>query len=166
MSKKSNDKEKVDIPKSVKIKRIIFLILIVIWALFVFNLSSQTGSDSSGLSRWIVELFTKDEAIINIVEPYVRKFAHFSEYALGGVLFLGLCNTYDWSDRKKMFISIFLGVWYAISDEVHQLLVPARSGNLIDVWIDSLGIATGTCVMMANYKIREIKKKKKMAKAE
>ena len=71
MSKKSNDKEKVDIPKSVKIKRIIFLILIVIWALFVFNLSSQTGSDSSGLSRWIVELFTKDEAIINIVEPYV-----------------------------------------------------------------------------------------------
>ena len=66
----------------------------------------------------------------------------------------------------KLFISIFLGVWYAISDEVHQLLVPARNGNLIDVWIDSLGIATGTCVMMANYKIREIILNKKMAKAE
>ena len=166
MSKKSNDKEKVDIPKSVKIKRIIFLILIVIWALFVFNLSSQTGSDSSGLSRWIVELFTKDEAIINIVEPYVRKFAHFSEYALGGVLFLGLCNTFNWTDRKKLLISIGLGVWYAISDEVHQILVPARTGNIIDVWIDSLGIATGTCTMMAYYKVKEIIINKKLAKAK
>lgn len=166
MSVKSNDKNKIDIPKKIKIKRIVYAILIIAWALFVFNLSSQTGTDSSGLSRWIVELFTKDEAIINVVEPYVRKFAHFSEYALGGVLFLGLCNTYNWSDRKKLFISIFLGVWYAISDEVHQLLVPARNGNFIDVWIDSLGIATGTCVMMANYKIREIILNKKMAKAE
>ena len=66
MSKKSNDKDKIDIPKKIKIKRRIFAILIVAWALFVFNLSSQTGSDSSGLSRMIVELFTKDEAIINI----------------------------------------------------------------------------------------------------
>ena len=105
MSKKSNDKDKIDIPKKIKIKRRIFAILIVVWALFVFNLSSQTGSDSSGLSRMIVELFTKDEAIINIVEPYVRKFAHFSEYALGGVFFMGLCNTYNWSDRKKILIS-------------------------------------------------------------
>lgn len=166
MSKKSNDKEKIDIPKKTKIKRRIFLVLIVIWALFVFNLSSQTGSDSSGLSRMIVELFTKDEAIINIVEPYVRKFAHFSEYALGGVLFMGLCNTYDWSDRKKLLISISLGIWYAISDEVHQILVPARNGNIIDVWIDSLGIATGSCVMMVNYKIKEIILNKKLAKAK
>lgn len=166
MSAKSNDKNKIDIQKKIRIKRIVYATLIIVWALFVFNLSSQTGSDSSGLSRWIVELFTKEEAIINVVEPYVRKFAHFSEYALGGVLFLGLCNTYNWSDRKKLFVSVFLGVWYAISDEVHQLLVPARNGNLIDVWIDSLGIATGTCVMMANYKLKEIILNKKMAKAE
>lgn len=166
MSKKSNDKDKIDIPKKIKIKRRIFAILIVVWALFVFNLSSQTGSDSSGLSRMIVELFTKDEAIINIVEPYVRKFAHFSEYALGGVFFMGLCNTYNWSDRKKILISISLGVWYAISDEVHQILVPARNGNPIDVWIDSLGIATGTCTMMAYYKLKEIRLNKKMAKAK
>jgi VanZ family protein len=152
--------------KKIKVLRIVLIILIIVWAYLVFSFSSQDGGESSGFSRMIIELFTKDEAIINVVEPYVRKFAHFSEYALGGVLFLGLCNTYNWSDRKKLFISIFLGVWYAISDEVHQLLVPARNGNLIDVWIDSLGIATGTCVMMANNKIRELISNKKMAKAE
>lgn len=44
----------------------------------------------------------------------------------GGVLFISLFSTYDWTDRKKMTISIILGVWYAITDEVHQLMVPER----------------------------------------
>lgn len=166
MDKKAKDKKENKISKKILVKRIIFAILIVIWALFVYSFSSQTGSDSSGLSRMIVELFTKDEAVISVVEPYVRKFAHFSEYALGGVLFLGLCNTYNWSDRKKLIVSISLGVWYAISDEVHQIMVPARNGNIIDVWIDSLGIATGTCTMMAYYKVKEIILNKKQLKAE
>lgn len=166
MKTKSNEKKSVEISKKLKIKRIVFAILIVVWALIVFNLSSQTGTDSSGLSRMIVELFTKDEAIITVVEPYVRKFAHFSEYGLGGMLFLGFCNTYNWSDRKKLLVAIVLGVWYAITDEVHQLLVPARNGNIVDVWIDSLGSATGTCVMMANYKLKELLLNKKMVKAE
>ena len=81
-------------------------------------------------------------------------------------MFLGLCNTFNWTDRKKLLISIGLGVWYAISDEVHQILVPARNGNIIDVWIDSLGIATGTCTMMAYYKVKEIIINKKLAKAK
>ena len=44
----------------------------------------------------------------------------------GGVLFISLFSTYDWTDRKKMTISIIVGVWYAITDEVHQLMVPGR----------------------------------------
>ena len=82
MDKKAKDKKENKMSKKILIKRIIFAILIVVWALFVYSFSSQTGSDSSGLSRMIVELFTKDEAVISVVEPYVRKFAHFSEYAL------------------------------------------------------------------------------------
>lgn len=156
MKEKSNDKKTIKTPRKIIVKRIIVAILIVIWAVFVFNLSSQNGNDSSGLSRMIVELFTKDEAIINVVEPYVRKVAHLSEYALGGMLFLVLLNTYELTDRRKMIISIAIGVWYAITDEVHQMLVPERSGNIIDVWIDSLGISIGVCVMMVYYKIKDI----------
>lgn len=136
-----------------KIIRIILFILIVIWAVVVFNLSNQNGDESSGLSRKLVTLFTQDENVINKVEPYVRKFAHFSEYGLGGVLFISLFSTYEWTDRRKILTSVFLGIWYAIADEIHQLLVPGRNGAIFDVYIDSLGFATGVCMMLFIIKL-------------
>jgi VanZ family protein len=36
------------------------------------------------------------------------------------------------------FILCFL---YACSDEIHQLYVPGRSGNIKDVFVDSIGIS-------------------------
>lgn len=108
------------------ILRIFLLILIIIWAYVVFNLSNQNGDDSSGLSRKVVEFFTKDETIIEKIEPYVRKFAHFSEYGLGGMIFISLFSTYEWTDRRKITVSVLLGIWYAITDEVHQLMVPRK----------------------------------------
>lgn len=132
----------------IKVLRTFYIILIIIWAVLVFYLSSQTGGDSSGVSRMVVELFTKDENIINIVEPYIRKIAHFSEYALGGILFMLLFNTYEWSDKRKLITTISLGIWYAATDEIHQLMVPGRVGSFVDVYIDTLGFSTGVCTMM------------------
>ena len=103
-----------------KVKRLILLILIIIWAILIFGLSGQNGTESSGLSRKIVALFTQNEEIINTVEPYIRKVAHFSEYGLGGVLVTLLFTTYNWNDRKVMFITIALVIWYSSIDEIHQ----------------------------------------------
>lgn len=148
-----------------KITRIILFILIVAWALLVFYLSSQTGGESSGVSRKIAELFTKDENLLEIVEKYIRKLAHFSEYAFGGVLFLLLFSTYEWSERRKLVTSILIGAWYAATDEIHQLMVPARNGSIIDVYIDTLGVSTGVCITLLIMKIvLTIKSKKRKSK--
>lgn len=128
-----------------KVKRIILLILIFIWAILIFGLSGQNGTKSSGLSRKVVSLFTENEKIIDTVEPYIRKVAHFSEYGLGGVLFTLLLATYNWKDRKIIFISIVLGIWYASIDEIHQLMVDGRHGSIFDVYLDTLGFSTGVC---------------------
>lgn len=136
-----------------KFIRIILFILIVLWALLVFYLSGQNGGESSGLSRKIAEILTKNEKLLEIVEKYVRKIAHFSEYALGGVLFLLLFNTYKWTDRRKILTSIGLGIWYASTDEIHQLLVPGRNGSVVDVYIDSLGFSTGVFITLLIIKI-------------
>lgn len=85
---------------------------------------------------------------------------------LAGVLFISLFSTYNWSDKRKITVSILLGVWYAIMDEIHQLMVPGRSGALKDVYIDSLGIATGVIGMMIIIKIFELIKSKKEKKTE
>ncbi len=150
--KRIRNKEKV--PRKIIAIRAILLLLIIAWALIVFNLSGQNGEESSGLSRKVVELFIKNEELADKVEPYIRKFAHFSEYGLGGVLFLSLFYTYNkWTDEKKMIVSILLGIWYASMDEIHQLMVPARHGSIVDVYIDTLGFSTGVCVMLLLIKM-------------
>ncbi len=136
--------------------RVFLFILIVLWAILVFNFSNQKGEESSALSRKLIEFFIKDENIINLVEPYVRKAAHFSEYALGGMLFILLFSTYEWTDKKKLLISIPLGIWYATTDEIHQLMVSERNGSLFDIYIDSLGFATGALFMLLIIKIIQI----------
>ena len=147
--------------KKVKILRIFLIILIVLWTLLIFSFSSQDGGESSGLSRMVVEIFVKDPELVNKIEPYARKIAHFSEYGLGGILFISLFSTYGWSDRRKITTSISLGVWYAIMDEVYQLMIPGRSGALKDVYIDSLGFSTGVIGTLIIIKIFELMKEKR-----
>ena len=122
----------------------------------IFYFSGQEGETSSNLSRRIVGFFVHSEEMVDIIEPYVRKIAHFSEYALGGMLFVSLFSTFEWTDKGIMITSGLLGIWYAITDEFHQLLVPDRHGSIFDVYIDSLGFFTGVCVMMIILKIAQI----------
>ena len=144
----------------VKVLRIFLIILIILWTWLIFSFSSQDGNESSGLSRKVVEFFVKDPELVNKIEPYARKIAHFSEYGLGGVLFISLFSTYKWTDKRKIITSILLGIWYAIMDEIYQLMVPGRSGALKDVYIDSLGITTGVIGMMIVIKVIEMIKNK------
>lgn len=45
--------------------------------------------------------------------------------------------------RKEMFLPWLIAALYAASDEIHQLLVPGRSGQLSDVILDSAGALAG-----------------------
>lgn len=107
--------------------RIIFFALIILWMIVVFQLSNQNGEDSSSLSKKIASFFTSNEQIIEKIEPYIRKLAHLSEYAVGGVLFLDLFLTYEFSEKKQILFSSLVGVEYAILDEIHQLLIARKS---------------------------------------
>ena len=152
--------------KKIKVLRAVLIILIVLWTCLIFLFSSQDGGESSGFSRMVVEFFVKDPEMVNFLEPYARKIAHFSEYGIGGLLFVSLFSTYNWSDKRKMITSILLGMWYATMDEIHQLMVLGRSGAFKDVYIDTLGVATGVVGMMIIIKIFEMRKNKKDKKVE
>lgn len=134
-----------------KIIRIIVFVLIVLWAIAVFSMSNQQGEESSGLSRKVTSILFKSEEMVEKVEPIIRKLAHFSEYALGGMLFIILFMTYDWNNKKRVLISICIGIWYAALDEFHQVFVPNRHGCIKDVLIDSLGIVTGVFFVILIY---------------
>ena len=136
------------------ILRIILIILILLWMSLIFSFSAQDGGESSGLSRKIALLFTQDEAKIEIIIPWIRKLAHFSEYALGGILTMSLMLTFEKvKNRWKAVASSLFCIAYAGIDEFHQLYVPGRSGMLRDVYIDSLGVIFGVLVTLLIVKI-------------
>lgn len=121
-----------------KIKRIIFIVLIIIWMLAVFRFSgekSEVSSNTSGKTiRAILNVFPWTSALSNeekdqlveTLQPIARKLAHFSIYTLGGILIMFLAKTFDISTKKRIIYSLSFGILYAVSDEVHQYFVPRK----------------------------------------
>ncbi len=141
-------------------KQIIDLLLIIIWMIFVFFFSNQpadiSSKQSGGITERIVKLLLKDNITQNqrdIIETVIRKCAHFVLYAIGGFLVLNYLNTTNLKEKYTIMFSIIFVLVYAITDEVHQLFVPGRSGEVRDVFIDTLGASVGTLIFLMVKKL-------------
>ncbi len=170
-----NNKEKINIKRIFNF--VIKFILVIIWMIAVFKFSSEVGDDSSNTSgvtiTKILTFFKHDWKIdklnstVELLQPYARKLAHFTLYALGGFLIYNLkvCGE---NKRKNLLFTILVGAIYSISDEIHQLFVPGRSGLITDVLIDTLGIIVGGLfyILIFKYvkKVKNIIKHKKINK--
>ena len=153
-----------------KTKKIITIILIILWMGIVFYFSHQPSIKSAKLSGGITNRVlsfyngweNKTPKQKKDAEKVIRKIAHFSIYTLGGILILLHMNLYKISTKKKILLSFLIGAFYAITDEIHQLFIPGRSGEIRDVCIDSLGIITGIIIMiLINVIVSKIREKKK-----
>lgn len=78
-----------------------------------------------------------------------RKAAHTVAYLALGVLAYNVVRQYRLSSRVIVTVSAAVVVAYAIGDELHQLLVPGRSGEVRDVLIDSMAGLLG--VLLAKF---------------
>ncbi|MGL5151710.1 MAG: VanZ family protein [Clostridium sp.] len=141
-----------------KLIRAIVGVLVIVWMGFIFYNSSQTSSQSNGLSKSITEkvndnIVKKVPGIKKLVQEkvknlniFIRKFAHFFQFMILAILvslFLGLSNV---SRGKIIIFALGLVVIYAGLDEFHQLFVDGRSGQLKDIFIDSFGGLTGITI--------------------
>ena len=128
-------------------KKIISIILVLVWMGLIFSFSMQNGESSGSTSRKVIVMITetitniKDgtEEMDRIVDKYslfVRKGAHFFIYFV--LAFLVMNSLYIWDIKtKSLIISGVICILYAISDELHQYFIAERSGNIIDVMWDS-----------------------------
>lgn len=119
-----------------KVRKIIYAILLIIWMVTVFMFSNESREESSGTSgntiRAIINMIpsirqmndTEKEEIVKMLQPYARKLAHFTIYTVGGILAFLNINEYDIDNKRKILISILFGFIYAITDEIHQMLIP------------------------------------------
>ena len=138
-------------------KKVILYVLIFLWMSLIFFFSNQPSNESTNVSDGImakiinvVEVITghefSDEQINNIYEYGItplRKCAHFTIYFILGILFYLLIKEYNLELNKTLAISLLFCIIYACSDEIHQLFIFGRSGEIRDVLIDSLGSFLG-----------------------
>ena len=82
----------------------------------------------------------------------LSKLAHFSIYAfLGMLVYLLMRSGYEIKNALSLTFAPVVCVVYAISDEVHQLYIPGRSGEVRDVLIDTAGAAVGILITATVY---------------
>ncbi len=154
--------------EKLNILRGVLVILLLMMFGIIFNFSNQNGEKSGSLSREVTEDVTKNinsiqqleksekEKVLNKIEHYIRKLAHFSLYTVVGILTMGFMITYDLKNLKRILISLGIGIIYATSDEFHQMFIPARTSSIWDVCIDSCGVFVGILITMAVVKITKM----------
>jgi VanZ family protein len=101
----------------------------------IFVLSAQPDLDT-GLGFW---------------DTVLRKLAHAAEYC-------GLTVLWAWAltpvSHRAVPLAAAIALAYAGSDEYHQSFVETRSGSLLDVGIDALGVAVGATLLRYHPRVR------------
>ncbi len=146
--------------------RILFSILLIATFGIIFIFSSQNGEESTKLSqgfiynivKFLVNDNSKIDSIVEIIDPLIRKLAHFSIYTIAGFWCIGLLETFKITDERKIAISGLIGFLYACSDELHQSFISERAASPLDVTIDTLGFLFGIVLIKIIITIYNLKK--------
>ena len=134
-----------------KNKKIVVTILFILLLLSIILFSSQTGTKSESLSDTFAfkiidkaaNILNKDISVSKKLELVketrflVRKTAHFTLYFTLGILTFLVLKTNNL--QKSFKYSLIFCIIFACSDEFHQLFIPGRSGQFIDILIDTSG---------------------------
>lgn len=144
------------------IKKVLSIILLIIWMAIIFVFSAESADESAETSGEIIQIFVEQifekptQTQIDLLQPIIRKSAHFVLYTLGGIIICNLFNVYKIKYAK--IVSALFGIIYAIIDEVHQSYVPGRSAEIRDILIDAVGIILGIIIVSNIKYIRDRKK--------
>ncbi len=148
-------------------KGYIWTAVTVFYVLFIFSHSMKPSDISSEDSGRVLELLQKAFKLWEINAPWVtehviRKAAHFSEYALLGILLWNCLPACGFDLQVRWLIHVAAGYMIPFLDETIQLFVPGRSGQVGDIWIDCFGVAFGTLIGAAGLMIRKQTKNRKI----
>lgn len=158
---------------SLPVKLLSFLPTLLLLFL-IFGFSAQDGETSGSLS-FQISLF-----LVRLLDPllpsalsenvmieraefihlFVRKAAHMTEYFLLALslqlpLAFWLYRLPFW--KARIFIGFSCTVFFAALDELHQIFVPGRSGNLTDVCIDSAGALIASLCLLIFHSVYQKK---------
>lgn len=154
--------------RSLKMTLSLGLTLAIMVVIFCF--SAQSGGESGSLSDAIARVlasafigdfdamsFDQQTQIIDQMAWPIRKTAHASEYACLAIsLVMTVWQIRAWRDERSGgtsslsrnvtysgVMAFCIATLYACTDEIHQLFIDGRAGQVADVLVDASGAAVG-----------------------
>ena len=135
-------------------KVIVFALMTAALLFFIWGHSLSPINVSDGESRslmgWIKPLLDPDGRLDDeLFHHYLRKAAHFCEFAALGICMGGLFQNLPLKKSKRAVLFAFGAcVLAAVVDECIQLFNPGRGPRISDVLLDSCGALLGIALMM------------------
>ena len=147
------------------IKLILLLAIAVGWMVAIFKLSGMNSQNSNGTSTDIISIFIEDTLDItneygitnsnpsqeklakasSLINAPMRKVIHATVYFVLAFFVMTFLNVLF--DHKYygvvLILCIIICAGFAASDEFHQTFVNGRTGQPLDVIIDSVGAIVG-----------------------
>ena len=132
-------------------KRILDILILLNLALIWGN-SMLTGISSEAVSGGVLALLGRFLPVLltEAGHTLLRKAAHFSEFALLGLLY---CGRHRLVKGEAPVHLMGFGLAVACIDETIQIFTPGRASSLIDVWIDASGFALGLLLIVIFHTI-------------
>jgi len=147
------------------LKIILVLGIAIAWMVCIFKLSGMNSSNSNGKSTDIIGIFIEDTLSITneygitnshpndekidkasqLINAPMRKVIHASVYFVLAFFMILLINIIFNHENYilSLIISLILSAGFAMTDEFHQTFVAGRTGQILDVIIDTLGAIVG-----------------------
>lgn len=120
------------------------VMLCIIWgnSMLPGSLSSTISSEASqGILSIIYKLIPNLPFDFYSFHSFIRKAAHFGEYALLGICIYQFVRTYP--IKHLLFYALVICIICASADEFIQYFTPNRLSKLSDVVLDSIGAFSG-----------------------
>ncbi len=150
-----------------KNKKIIFTIMTLLWVALIFSFSIQPGEVSGDISglflqkvlEWFTpglfeQLETMPQEQLDMWHTVLRKCAHFTEFAVLGVL--SSLTLFQTKVSRRVLMAIVFCLVVASMDETLQLFVDGRAGRFVDVMIDETGALTGIIMIAVGMRYKKI----------
>jgi VanZ family protein len=135
---------------------------LILWMAVIFSASTRLGAPANTsaffrpLMHWLFPGMS--ERKIEEIHYFVRKTAHFVEYAVLGFLAWRAVHLdpafSSFSVRRHYWFAILFCMLYASTDEFHQSFVPTRQPAVQDVLLDTCGAGFGLLATLGVRKPR------------
>lgn len=132
--------------------------------IIIFKFSSDNADASNEKSSTVIMIFNflgidLNSTLGELSQLFIRKAAHITEYFILCFLIYEALKI-DFSDKLLYILSMLFTFFYAATDEFHQLFVIGRSGQIKDIFIDTIGaVIFLTLILIKKYLAKGVKSK-------